>query len=209
MHCSLTCIKKSWGGLSLALRASNSRLYFVLEFRSVCLWSRWWRFGKSVLLLKNLCRSGVGSQESGGRWSPGVGTGGGGSSLDHGRRRGCRKAFVRHWWLEGRQVIWSHCPRKLSATPWIMGAAVPFILCCVLASIKWKLLLLEVWIKYEDKKKGKCGKNWNLWNVSYHTFCKNPFPRVKTCLVVSQVRWKVRVGTGHQFGNAAGSLVVS
>lgn len=34
-----------------------------------------------------------------------------------------------------------------------MGAAVPFILCHVLATVKWKLLLLEVWIKHEEKKR--------------------------------------------------------
>lgn len=71
-----------------------------------------------------------------------------------------QESICRHWWLEGRQGIWSHCPRKLSATPWMMGAAVPFILCHVLATVKWKLLLLEVWIKHEEKKKkGRCGKN--------------------------------------------------
>lgn len=55
------------------------------------------------MLLKNLCKSGVGSQESGRRWSPGVGTGGGGSSLDHGWRREGRKAFVgTGGWKAGR-----------------------------------------------------------------------------------------------------------
>lgn len=85
----------------------------------------------------------MGSQESGRRWSPGRGTGGEGSSLPQGWRRGGRKASVGSGGWKAGRVIWSCCPRKLRATPWIMGAAVPFTLCHVLATTKWKLLLLE------------------------------------------------------------------
>lgn len=99
----------------------------------------------------------MGSQESGKRQSPGRGRKRGLIPASGVEKRG-QESLCRQWWLEARQVIWSCCPRKLSATPWIMGAAVPFTPCHVLATTKRKLLLLKCEASMRLKK-GRCGKN--------------------------------------------------
>lgn len=190
------------GGLCLALRASNSLVIFWIQ---KCLFTKWWRVGRSTLLLRNFRRCLHGLT---GEWEETVSWQGqeeGPYSCIGVEKRG-QESLCRQWWLEARQVIWSCCLRKLSATPWIMGAAVPFTPCHVLATTKRKLLLLKCEASMRIKK-GRCGKNWNLWSVSHHTFCRNPFLRANPCLLVSQVRWKV--GGTVEGGNAAGSLIAS
>lgn len=116
-----------------------------------------------------------------------------------------QESLCRQWWLEAGQVICSHCPRKLSAIPWIMGAAAPFSLCRV-SHNKVEITSVRSVKQAWGKRRG-CVARTEICEMSAITFCRNPFPRAKTCLVLSQVRWKVEVWTGCQFGNAAGSLL--
>lgn len=101
-------------------------------------------FEKVFCCWRTCVGAGVGSWGYGRRWAPGVGTGGGALQepiTGPWVEKGQQESICGRWWLEARQVIRPHCHREQCATLWLTGELVAFILCHLLATVTWKLLL--------------------------------------------------------------------